>query len=173
MTHQRGARPRGRAGPRRPMIYLDHNATTATFPEVWEAMRPLVTGPPGNAASAHAAGRRARRALEDARERAAARLGARPDEVVFTSGAPESNNLALFGLAGDPPGHLIAGPVEHPCVVEPLRQLEQRGFAIDWLPVGPDGVVPAGSLAGRLRPETRLVTVMLANHETGAVQPVR
>src|SRR5262245_8755515 len=173
MTHQRGARPRGRAGPRRPMIYLDHNATTATFPEVWEAVRPLLTGPPGNAASAHAAGRRARRALEDARERVAARLGAGPDEVVFTSGATESNNLALFGLCGDPPGHLIASPVEHPCVVEPLRQLERRGFAVDWLPVGPDGVVHAGSLAGLLRPETRLVRVICANHATGALTPGR
>src|SRR5207244_170052 len=95
------------------------------------------------------------------------------DEVVFTSGATEANNLALFGLAGDPPGHLVASPIEHPCIVEPLRQLQQRGFAVDWLPVDPTSIVRAEALAGLLRDDTRLVTVMLANHETGAVQPVR
>src|SRR5205823_14747039 len=96
-------------------IYLDHAATTPVLPDAWEAMRPLLTGPPGNPASAHAAGRHARRALEDSRELVAVRLGATPDEVIFTSGATEANNLALFGLAGDPPGHILASPIEHPC----------------------------------------------------------
>src|SRR5437588_9463348 len=116
-------------------IYLDNNATTPLLPAVWEAMRPLLTDVYGNPSSAHQAGRRARRALEDARERVAVLLGAHPDEVVFTSGATEANNLALFGLAGDPPGHLVASPVEHPSVTEPVRQLAARGFAVDWLPV--------------------------------------
>src|SRR5689334_4884168 len=111
-----------------PRIDLDHAATTPVLPEARAAMWPLLAEPLGNPASAHAAGRQARRALEDARERVAALLGADPDEVIFTSGATEANNLALFGLAGDPPGHVIAGPVEHPCVVEPLRQLTARGF---------------------------------------------
>src|SRR5438876_763488 len=137
-----------------PPIYLDHAATTPVLPEAWEAMRPLLTGPPGNPASAHAAGRQARRALEDARELVAARLGAAPDEVIFTSGATEANNLALFGLAGDPPGRLIAGPTEHPCVAEPLRQLAARGFAVDLLPVGRDGVVDLAALPGLVRPDT-------------------
>jgi cysteine desulfurase len=153
-------------------IYLDNNATTPVLPAVWEAMRPYLCDIYGNPASAHQAGRRARQGLEDARERAAALLGAHPDEVVFTSGATEANNLALFGLAGDPPGHVVASPIEHPSVVEPVRQLAERGFAVDWLPVDESGVVPAAALPAQLRPETRLVAVMLANHETGAVQPV-
>jgi cysteine desulfurase len=154
-------------------IYLDHNATTPLLPEAADAMRPWLDGRFGNPASAHWAGRHARQALESARERVADLLGAFPDEVVFTSGATESNNLALFGLAGDPPGHVLAGPVEHPCVAEPIRRLADAGFAVEYLPVGADGVVPSDALRGRLGPDTRLVTVMLANHETGAVQPVR
>jgi cysteine desulfurase len=154
-------------------IYLDHNATTPLLPAVWDAMRPYALEAFGNPASAHRFGRRARQGLEDARERVAARLGADPDEVVFTSGATEANNLALFGLAGDPPAHLLASPVEHPSVVEPLRQLASAGFALDWLPVSREGAVPADAPPALVRPDTRLVAVMLANHETGAVQPVR
>src|SRR5207237_761081 len=100
-------------------IYLDNNATTPLLPAVWEAMRPFLAEIYGNPASAHQVGRRARQALEDARDRVAAVLGAFPDEVVFTSGATEANNLALFGLTRDPPGHLLASPIEHPCVLEP------------------------------------------------------
>src|SRR5437660_10451778 len=111
------------------MLNLDHNATTPLRADAFEAMRPWLTGPAGNPASAHAAGRRARRALEDAREQVAALLDAFPDEVVFTSGATESNNLAVFGLAGDPPGRLLASPVEHPSVAEPLRRVAAAGFA--------------------------------------------
>ena len=142
-------------------IYLDHNATTPVLPEAWDAMRAAGFG---NPASAHHAGRHARRALEDARERIAALLGAFPDEVVFTSGATEANNLAVFGQAG----RAAASVIEHPCVVEPLRQLERRGFPVDWLPVDSRGVL----LPPVVHPDTRLVCVMLANHETGALQPV-
>src|ERR1700732_1230648 len=117
------------------LIYLDNNATTPLLPAVWDAMRPYFTDVYGNAASTHRAGRRARQALENARERIAAHLGAHPDEVVFTSGATEANNLALFGLTGDPPAHLLASPIEHPSVAEPLRQLAEAGFTLDWLPV--------------------------------------
>jgi cysteine desulfurase len=154
------------------LIYLDNNATTPTLPAVREAMLPYLTDVFGNPASAHQAGRRARQALEDARERVAALLGAGPDEVVFTSGATEANNLAIFGLAGDPPGHVVASPIEHPSVAEPLRRLGEIGFRVDYLPVDPIGVFRAEALAGLLRPETRLVTVMLANNETGAIQPI-
>lgn len=149
-------------------IYLDHAAGTPVLPEVVEAMRAV---PPGNPASAHAAGRQARRALEDAREQVAALLGAESGEVIFTSGATEANNLALFGLAGDPPGHIVAGPVEHPSVVEPLTQLAARGFTVEHLPVDRDGVVDTDSLPRLVRPDTRLVTVQLVNHETGAISP--
>ncbi len=154
-------------------IYLDNNATTALLPAVWESMRPYLTEAFGNPASAHAAGRQARRALEDARETIAAHLGADAEEVIFTSGATEANNLALFGLCGEPPGHLLASPLEHPSVAEPLRRLAESGFSLDLLPVDGRGHVSAESLAPHLRPDTRLVAVMLANHETGVLQPVR
>jgi cysteine desulfurase len=153
-------------------IYLDNNATTPMLPAVWEAMRPYLTDIHGNPASAHQVGRRARQALEDAREKTAALLGAHADEVVFTSGATEANNLANFGLAGDPPGHLVSTAIEHPCVMEPLRHLQGLGFSVDWLPVDASGVVKADALPDVLRPETRLVSVMLANHETAALQPI-
>lgn len=154
------------------MIYLDYNSTTPMLPAVAESMLPFLTGPAGNPASAHGAGRQARRALEDARERTAALLGADPAEVVFTSGATEANNLALFGLAGAPPGRLIASPIEHPSVIEPLRQLVEAGFVLESLPVTGEGIVPAAALRGADAASIRLVSVMLVNHETGAVQPV-
>jgi cysteine desulfurase len=154
-------------------IYLDNNATTPLLPAVWESMRPYLTESFGNPASAHAAGRRARRALEDARESIAAHLGADAEEVVFTSGATEANNIAVFGLCGEPPGHVLASPIEHPSVAEPLRQLSESGFALDLLPVDQCGLVHTSSLAEYLRPDTRLVAVMLANHETGVLEPIR
>lgn len=150
------------------MIYLDHAATTPLVPEAREAMERAWADAPGNPASAHAAGRAARKILEDSRERIAGLLNADPGEVIFTSGATEANNLALFGLAGDLPGRIFAGPIEHPCVVEPLAQLAAHGFTVENLPMSSEGVVrTAESLA-----DARLVTLQLVNHETGAVQPV-
>src|SRR5271167_4090261 len=146
-------------------IYLDNNATTPLSPAVWEAMRPFAVQHYGNPASAHQFGRRARRGLEDAREQTAALLGAHPDEVIFTSGATEANNLALFGLTGDQPAHLLASPIEHPSVAEPLRQLADAGFTLDWLPVDAQGVVPANSPPAGINPAARLLAVMLVNHE--------
>src|ERR1700732_226267 len=122
------------------LIYLDNNATTPLLPAVWDAMRPYFTDVYGNAASTHRAGRRARQALENARERIAALLGAFPDEVVFTSGATEGNNLAVFGLAGSPPGQIISSPIEHPSVADPIQQLARRGFTLSQLPVDATGV---------------------------------
>ncbi len=153
-------------------LYLDHNATTPLLPAVADAMRPYLGGFAGNASSAHRQGRRARQALEDARERIAALLGAHADEVVFTSGATEANNLAVFGLAGEPPGHLVASPIEHPSVAEPLRHLAAKGFEVAQLPVSREGVVEIEALGDLVRPDTRLVALMLVNHEIGAVQPV-
>lgn len=154
-------------------IYLDSNATTPMLPAVWEAMRPYLDGIAGNPASAHQEGRQARRALDDAREQVAQLLGAHPDEVIFTSGATEANNLALPGLAGEPPGHLLVSPIEHPSVSEPIRQLEQRGFRRSDIPVSREGVAQIEEINALLHPETRLVALMRANHETGALQPVR
>jgi cysteine desulfurase len=152
-------------------IYLDHNATTPVLPAVWTAMQPYFAEHFGNPASTHHVGRRVRQALEEAREQTAALLGAFADEVVFTSGATEANNLALFGLAGNPPGHVLASPIEHPCVIEPLRKLSERGFTLDWLPVDERGITSL--LDNAQRSNTRLAAVMLANHETGALQPVQ
>jgi cysteine desulfurase len=153
-------------------IYLDNNATTPLLPAAWEAMRAGFLDSFGNPGSAHRVGQRARQLLEDSRERIAALLGAYPDEVVFTSGATEANNLALAGLAGEPPGHIVASPIEHPSVSEPLRQFARSGLALDTLPVSSTGIVRAADLASLIRDDTRLVAVMLANHETGAIQPI-
>lgn len=151
-------------------IYLDANASTPLLPPVLEAMTPYFLEASGNPASSHAAGRAARRALEDARERIAALLGAHPDEVVFTSGATEANNLALLGLPSDPqrPGMLASG-LEHPCVLEPLQRLQAAGRPLEMVPVSSEGQV---QLPRTLPEHVGLATLMLANHETGVLQPV-
>jgi cysteine desulfurase len=153
-------------------IYLDNNSTTPMLPAVWEAMRPFATEFYGNPASAHRVGSHARRALEDAREQIAAILHSHADEVIFTSGATEANNLAVFGLAGDPPGAILTSPIEHPSVAEPIERLAQLGFRVERLPVARDGVMQTETFAHHLHSDTRLVSLMLANHETGALQPV-
>ena len=157
-----------------PPIYLDANSTTPVLPEAWDAMRPVMADAFGNPASAHGYGRRARRYLEEARELVAKLLGAHPEEVVFTSGATEANNLAAFGLAGSwpTPAHLIASLIEHPCVVEPLGQLAARGHAVTWLPATSSGHIDADVLLAAVTPATKLVALMLVNGETGCVQPV-
>jgi cysteine desulfurase len=152
------------------LIYLDHHSTTPVRPEVVAAMQPWLTDSFGNSASSHAFGRRARNAMEEARETVAKCLGAAPNEVIFTSGATEANNLALFGLAGDAPCHILTSAIEHPCVVEPLQRLAKRGFDVENVPVGGDGLVDVQKIIGRLRPTTRLVVLMATNHETGAQQ---
>jgi cysteine desulfurase len=152
-------------------IYLDNNSTSPLLPAVWQAMQPVFLDAPGNPSSAHSVGRRARLHLEDAREKIAALLGAFPDEVVFTSGATESNNTAILGLAGDPPALLVHSPIEHPSVAEPLAALVKQGFTQHILPVNESGVVQLNK-AELLSLKPRLVCLMLANHETGAIQPV-
>jgi cysteine desulfurase len=154
-------------------IYLDNNSTTPMLPAVWEAMQPALTEVHGNPASAHSFGRRARQLLEDAREQCAALLGAHPDEFIFTSGGTEANNLAIFGLAGPAPGHLIVSPVEHPSVIEPVRRLEGLGHTLEFLSVRSEGAVDPLEVSQLLNQQTRLVAAMLANHETGAIQPIR
>jgi cysteine desulfurase len=152
------------------MIYLDNNASTPLVPEVWDAIRPFLGNRPGNPASSHRFGRQARQGLEDARELIASLLDAYPDEVVFTSGATEANNLAIFGLVPSTPGVIVTSSVEHPCVVEPVRQLVSRGHTHTILPVTAAGSVDAAAV--NFPAETGFVSVMLANHETGALQPV-
>lgn len=151
-------------------IYLDNNATTALHPEVWEAMRPYLLVTPGNAASTHRFGRHARQAVEEARELVAKLLDASPEEVLFTSGATEANNLAILGAIPPTPGSILTSNIEHPCVLEPIRMLVERGYTRQDIPVSVDGIATIQNLP--IPDDARMVAVMLANHETGAVQPV-
>jgi cysteine desulfurase len=156
--------------------YLDCNATTPIDPRVREVVLRYLDAELGNAASPHEFGRRSKAAVQRARDQVAAVAGARRHEVFFTSGATESNNLALLGLAeyGLERGktHLVATQIEHASVLEPLRELERRGFALTLVPPDSGGRVDADALADALQPDTLLVSVMHVNHETGAVQPV-
>jgi cysteine desulfurase len=154
-------------------IYLDYNATTPMDPEVLEAMRPFFLTA-GNAESRHSFGRSARRAWDLAKETVARILGAEPTEVIFTSGGTEANNLAIFGLAGaeSSPGHVVTSPIEHPAISEPISRLEAAGFAVDRVPVNGQGLADASRMAAAFRDDTRFATLMLANNETGAIQPV-
>ncbi len=158
-------------------IYMDANATTQLDPQVFEAMRPWLMGSFGNASSIHHYGQQARMAVERARDEVAGALGARANEIIFTSGATESDNLALFGVvakaldAGEP-AHLITSAIEHHAVLHAAEELERRGARVTYLPVGSEGVVDPDDVRRALRPETRLISLMLANNETGALQPV-
>ena len=157
------------------VIYLDHNATTPLRPEVLEAMLPYLNTHFGNPSSVHWAGRRAKRGLEEGREQVAALLNARPAEVVFTSGGTESNNLALRGVLRAVRGqgaHVVTTAIEHSSILEPLRMLAGEGFTVTTLPVDYGGRVRTEDLAAGMRPETVLVSVGLANHEIGTIQPI-
>jgi cysteine desulfurase len=155
-------------------IYLDYNASAPLDPAVLEAMRPHWLAP-GNPDSRHSAGRAARRALTQATETVARILAAAPEEVVFTSGGTEANNLAIFGLADrvQAPGHVIASPMEHPAVAEPITRLEQLGFGISRPPVQRDGRADVSQMLAAIQPDTRFATLILAHNETGAIQPVK
>jgi cysteine desulfurase len=156
-------------------IYLDHAATTPLRREVLDAMLPFLTEAFGNPSSAHAFGRQARAALDEAHERVAARLGAEPREIVFTSGGTEANNLALKGAAwaGKARGHrIVTTAVEHHAVGHALRHLEKFGFEIVELPVDRYGRVDPDVVDAAITDKTILVSVMLANNEVGTLQPV-
>lgn len=161
-------------------IYLDHNATTPIRQEVVETVNRCWREGYANPASQHQPGAQARRVLEEARETVAKILGAelsgsQPDRVIFTSGGTEANNLALFGIGsarGPEPGHLVVSAVEHPSVLEPATELLERGWRLDTLGVTSDGVVRVEDLSSLLAPDTRVVSVILGNHETGVLQPV-
>ena len=157
-------------------IYLDYNATTPVAPEVFATMEPWLRGGFGNPSSAHPYGRAAREAVERARSEVAGLLGAAPEEILFTSGGTESNNLALIGAARAlrPQGrHLVTTAVEHPAVLEVCRWLERaEGFALTVVPVDGAGRVDPEDVRRALRPDTLLVSVMHANNEVGAIQPV-
>ena len=174
-------------------VYLDHNATTPVEPGVLEAMLPFFSGEYGNAASIHTFGQKARAAVETARESVAALLGARPREIVFTSGGTESDNHAIFGIAAAASGakenaavsgakenagssgrprHVITTAVEHEAVLNACQWLEELGTDVTFLPVDRNGRVDPEAVRRAIRPETVLITVMHANNELGTLQPI-
>jgi cysteine desulfurase len=153
-------------------IYMDANSTTPLLPEVVDAMRPFWIEAFGNASSIHQQGQHARAAVDRARESVAGLLGCRAAEIVFTSGGTESDNLALFGVLA-PGDHLITSRIEHHAVLHAAEALPERGVEVTFLPCTAQGVIEVGALQAALRPNTRLVSVMLANNETGSIQPIR
>jgi cysteine desulfurase len=154
-------------------IYLDHNATTPVDPSVVAAMLPFFGEAFGNASSLHFAGRPARQVVDRAREAVAALVGADPAEVIFTSGATESDNLALRGVAEQSPGcHIVTTAVEHSAVLSTCDALERRGHRVTRLRVDRRGALDLGALEAAISEDTRLVSVMLANNETGVLFPV-
>jgi cysteine desulfurase len=156
-------------------VYFDNNATTPVDPDVLTAMLPYFSTDYGNAASIHTFGQATRAAVERARDSVAALLGAKPSEVAFTSCGTESNNLAIFGIAGAAAGerkHVITTQIEHSAALNPCQALAQRGFEVTFLPVSRAGVVDPAEVSRALRPETVLITVMHANNEIGTIQPL-
>jgi len=176
-------------------VYLDHNATTPVEPDVLKAMLPYLSGEFGNAASIHTFGQKARSAVETAREQVASLVGARPQEIVFTSGGTEADNHAIFGAVAalvswpaarskNPlddletrfpiahPKHVITSSIEHEAVLNTCQQLEKQGVAVTYLPVGREGLISPEHVRQAIRKETTLITVMHANNELGTVQPL-
>jgi len=152
-------------------VYLDNNATTPVLPEVLEAMRPYFGEHFGNASSIHHHGQETRAAVERARESVAALLGCRPAEVVLTSGGTEADNLAIAGLVR-PGDHVVSSTIEHHAVLNSCKRLEERGIEVTYVPVDGRGLVDPNDIRRAIRPNTRLVTIMMANNETGVLQPV-
>jgi len=154
-------------------VYLDYNATAPMLPVALERMTSAASALPGNPSSPHGFGQDARAALEAARAALAARLGYNRSEVIFTSGGSEGNATLLGSLNGqDRPAHMITSPIEHPSVLRMAEWLASRGVAVSHLPVDGQGLIDPAALPGLLRPETRLVSVMAANNETGVIQPL-
>ncbi|HJW38711.1 MAG TPA: cysteine desulfurase family protein [Candidatus Udaeobacter sp.] len=159
------------------MIYLDYNATTPLCDAAREAMSPYLGRHFGNPSSVHAAGREARAAIDDARDKLAALLRVKPHEIIFTGGGTESCNLAVLGLARRGScrgGHVISAKAEHHAVLNAVEHLEKdEGVEVTWLNVSGDGIIDLDQLVAAIRPETRLVSIMTANNETGVIQPLR
>jgi len=157
-------------------VYLDNNASTPVLPEVLEAMRPYYAEHFGNASSIHHHGQETRAAVERARESVAKLLGCRPAEVVFTSGGTEADNLAIFGVLNQglvrPGDHVISSTIEHHAVLNSCKQLQERGVEVTYVPVDGRCLINPDDVRRALRSNTKLVTIMMANNETGVLQPV-
>ncbi|MDD5111920.1 MAG: aminotransferase class V-fold PLP-dependent enzyme, partial [Candidatus Altiarchaeota archaeon] len=157
-------------------IYLDHAATTPLDPEVLEAMMPYFSEKFGNASSLHSYGCEAKEALEESRAAVAKTLNAQAEEVIFTSGGTESDNLAIFGTAyagKDKGRHIITTAIEHHAVLHPFQQLSKNGFDVTYLPADHSGLVDPAVLEKSIRKDTILVSVMHANNENGTIQPIK
>ncbi|CEA14364.1 cysteine desulfurase NifS [Methanobacterium formicicum] len=158
------------------MSYMDHSATSPVNPEVLEAMLPYFTESFGNASTLYALGREARTAMENGRKQVASLIGAKPEEVYFTSGGTESDNIAIKGTASklkNKGNHIITSDIEHPAVEETCKYLEKNGYQVTYLPVGEEGIVKVSDVEAAITPETILITVMHANNEIGTIQPIK
>ncbi len=156
-------------------VYLDNNATTLLAPEVFECMRPYLASDYGNASSIHWFGQRVKAGIETAREQVAQLIGARPREIVFTSGGTEADNLAILGILGAIQGqkkHMITSSIEHHAVLNTGKAVEQQGVEVTYLRVGSEGIVSPDDVARAIRPETALISIMHANNEIGTIQPI-
>ena len=159
-------------------VYLDHGATSPLREEALEAMLPYLQDKYGNPSSMHSSGRDARHAVERAREQTALALGAEPDEIFFTSGGTEANNIAIKGTAKrtararKKKGHLVTSSVEHHAVLNVCKELADEGFQVTFLPVDRYGLVSVESVKRALTPETFLISIMTANNEVGTIEPV-
>jgi len=156
-------------------IYLDHAASTPVHPEVAQTMVEVMTGTHGNASSVHSFGRAAKRIVSNARDSIAARLGCYPNELVFTAGGTESDNMALFGTAEalqEQGRHIITSQIEHHAVLHACKALESRGYEVTYLPVDSTGRVNPDDVQAAIRPDTILISIMFGNNEVGTLQPI-
>ena len=157
-------------------VYFDHAATTPVDPRVFAEMKPYLTEKLGNPSSIYAYGREARKAIDDAREIIANCIGATAQEIVFTSGGTESDNLAIKGVAlalKDKGRHIITSAIEHHAVLDSVKFLEKHGFKVTYLPVDSEGMVDVNELENAITDETILITIMHANNEIGTIQPIK
>lgn len=156
-------------------IYMDHSATAPTDKRVFLAMKPFLLDDFGNPSALYTLGRTALKAINGARKTIAGLIGALPENIIFTGGGSEANNLAIFGTARGNSGkgkHIISIGIEHHSVLHPLRELEKQGFEITFIPVNNQGLVSAQNIAKAIRPDTILVTIMFANNEAGSIEPI-
>ncbi|MGB9636922.1 MAG: cysteine desulfurase NifS [Thermoplasmata archaeon] len=156
-------------------VYFDNSATTMVAPEVLDAMKPYFTEHFGNASSLHAFGREARNALEESRKKVAQLINAQPEEIIFTAGGTESDNIAIKGIAyrhRNKGKHIITSKIEHPAVLETCKALENEGFEVTYVDVDREGIVDAGMVESSIRKDTILITIMHSNNEIGTIQPI-
>ncbi len=157
------------------MIYMDHSATSPVDPKVFEAMKPYFVEEFGNASTLYSLGRDARKAMENARAQVASLIGAKTEEIIFTSGGTESDNIAIKGTAyrlKDKGNHIVTSAIEHPAVEETCIYLEKNGFEVTYLPVYEEGIVRVSDLEDAITDKTILITIMHANNEIGTIQPI-